>query len=106
MIKDRGTKKWQGFFMTEHTELLREFANSEYNFVKKPVIDEYQMAEFDERICYAMEYTLPIKFTIWEAGKVETVTGRVHYVDVNAKQVRLEGQRINMADVIAVEVVD
>lgn len=105
MIKDRGTKKWQGFFMTEHTELLREF-NTEYNFVKKPVIDEYQMAEFDERICYAMEYALPIKFTVWEAGKTTEVVGRVHYVDVNAKQVRLADTRINMADVIAVEVVD
>ncbi|AYA77316.1 YolD-like family protein [Bacillus sp. Y1] len=105
MIKDRGTKKWQGFFMTEHTELLREL-NTEYNFVKKPIVDEYQMAEFDERICYAMEYALPIKFTIWEAGKTAEVVGRVHYVDVNAKQVRLADTRINMADVIAVEVVD
>lgn len=33
MIRDRGKMKWQGFFMSEHTELLKKIP-AEYEKIK------------------------------------------------------------------------
>lgn len=102
MIRDRGKMKWQGFLMPEHIGLLRQFAEDSY-LVEKPMVDE--------RIAFAMEYHLPIKITIWEAGRMAEVVGRVHFVDPITKQLRIERddgdfERLNMTDVVGVEICD
>ncbi|MDQ0154895.1 YolD-like family protein [Robertmurraya andreesenii] len=108
-LRDRGKLKWQGFFMPEQVALLRRF-NDEYYHFEKPEVDEYQLAEFDERINYAMEYHLPVKFTLWEAGRFSELIGRVHYVDPITSQLRVKSAegfvRINLSDITAVEVVE
>jgi hypothetical protein len=106
MIRDRGTKKWTSLMLPEHVEMLRKFAE-EYYHVDKPLVDEFELEEFDERIAYAKEYRIPVKFTVWQAGVLIEETGRVKSVDPITKQVRLtEGARLNMADVVAVEIID
>lgn len=110
MIKDRGTKKWTSMMLPEHIGLLRQFADDYYH-VEKPIVDEYELVEFDERIAFAMEYNLPVKFTVWEAGRMSEIVGRSHYVDPITKQVRVEQadgsfERLNMTDIVAVEIED
>lgn len=87
---------WNGFFLPEHIEALRQdYLDSKR--VAKPIVGEDELAEFNQRIHYAMEYGLPVKFTIWESGKVSEIIGRVHFVDP---------KRLNMADVVGVEICD
>jgi hypothetical protein len=53
----------------------------EFDFEAKLYLDDYQKDEFDKRICYAMEYNLPIKVTTWNNGGTSEFIGRTHYVD-------------------------
>ncbi|MDF1507174.1 YolD-like family protein [Robertmurraya sp. DFI.2.37] len=102
---------WNGFFLTEHIEALRQ-DNIDSKRVAKPIVGEDELAEFNQRVHYAMEYGLPVEVTIWEAGMFTKVFGRVHYVDNIRNQLRVERmdgegfERVNIADVTAVEVVE
>jgi hypothetical protein len=78
--------------------------------MKKPIIDEYEKEEFDQRICYAMEYNLSVKITIWTDGFTSEITGRIHYLDPLSHQLKIELQggefgRIDFDDVIELFVI-
>lgn len=44
------------------------FMDDQERMIIKPIIDVYESEEFDKRICYAMEYNLSVKITIWYNG--------------------------------------
>ncbi|MFE3973279.1 MULTISPECIES: YolD-like family protein [unclassified Peribacillus] len=108
-IRDRGKVKWApAAFLPEYTKMLREL-NTDYHRKRKPIIDEFQFEEFDQRICYAREYNFAVKIMKWVDGFNYEIIGRVHYVDPIRKEVRLkteadEVKRLKMSEIIAVEV--
>ena len=107
---DRGEKKWTSFFLPEHVEMLR-FADRDYYKTPKPLIDEYQVQEIEEKIHYAAEYHLPVKFDVWYDGFVERVSGHIHYLDPIRKEIRLKNEdgdveRIKFDNIIDVQVKD
>ncbi|MCP1155507.1 YolD-like family protein [Peribacillus frigoritolerans] len=110
-IRDRGKLKWApAAFLPEYTKMLREL-DRDYHRQQKPIIDEFQYEEFDQRICYAMEYNYAVKITKWVDGFNYEIVGRIHYVDPIHKIVRLktkedEVERVKMADITAVEVME
>lgn len=88
-IKDRGlAKKWQGFFMPEHVEGLKQMWIDSCK-IQKPLLDDYQIQEFEERIHFAKENKLPIEFTVYDNGFVETITGIIHSVDHVKQRIKL-----------------
>lgn len=110
-IRDRGKKKWQfAFGMPELIKSQRDLWTDERRMIK-PIIDEYEKEEFDQCICFAMEYNLSVKITIWSNGFLSTIIGRIHYVDSISSDLRielLEGEfkRIDFEDVIGVSVIE
>jgi hypothetical protein len=79
--------------------------------IKKPIIDENEREEFDLRICFAMEYNLPIKITIWSNGFTSDITGHIQYVEPITKKLQIELKRgefcyYDFGDVIRVSVLD
>lgn len=110
MLKERGMKKWQGFILPEQVEAMAWLAD-EMAKVDKPVVDEYQRIDFDSRVDFAMEFNLPVEFTVWTAGKFSKVIGHVKYVDMIVQQFRVklaDGtiERVIMADVVDVSVIE
>lgn len=108
---DRGEKKWTSLMLPEHVEMLRQFANEEYYKTPKPIIDEYQLKEIEEKIHYAMEYHYSVKFDVWYDGFVERVSGHIHYLDPIRKEIRLKNddgdvERVKFANIIDVIVED
>lgn len=87
-IKDRGIKKWQGFFMPEHVEGLKQMWIDEKK-IQMPILDDYQIQEFEERIHFAKENKIPIEFTVYDNGFVEKITGIVHSVDQIKQRIKL-----------------
>lgn len=76
-IRDRGKKKWQfAFGMPEIIKAQRDLWIDQKRIIK-PTIDEYEKDEFDQRICYAMEYNMPVKITVWSNGFTNEITGRI-----------------------------
>jgi len=110
-IRDRDKKKWQfAFGMPELIKAQRDLWTDQERIIK-PIIDEYEKEEFDQRICYAMEYNLSVKITTWSNGFTSNITGRIHYVDPISYQLRIkllggEFQQIDFEDVIGVSVID
>ncbi|RFU70363.1 YolD-like family protein [Peribacillus saganii] len=89
-IKDRGKLKWQGaFFMPEHVKLLRDM-HTDYHRISKPILDEYQIEEYENKICYAMEFVLSVKVTVWEDGFEKEYIGKVCRLDEIHKVIYLK----------------
>jgi len=109
-IRDRGKLKWQpASFLPLAFEMQREMFKDQERQAK-PILDEYQSQEFDERISYAMESNRAVKLKVWADGFTYVITGRIHYVDPITKQLRIEVnpggfERISFEDIVGVIVV-
>ncbi|ESU33260.1 hypothetical protein G3A_07000 [Bacillus sp. 17376] len=109
-IRDRGKMKWLGaLFAPEHRSMLRELARDELRQAK-PILDEYEIAEMENRICYAMEFNFPVTISKWEDGFTYEEKGRVHYLDPIRQEVRIVSEdgaviRIKFSEIVAVEVI-
>jgi len=110
-IRDRGMLKFlPAHFAPEHRALLRELAHDELRQAK-PILDEYEIEELENRICYAMEYTYPVLISRWEDGFTYVEQGLVHYLDPIKKEVRLVSKdgtamSIKFTDIVGVEVIE
>lgn len=108
-LRDRGKLKWlPAHFMPEHRSELRKL-DSDFNRQAKPILNEYKREDFEQRICYAKEFNLPVVIIIWADGFSYEEKGFVHYLDPIGKQLRLKavdgtGMRIKFVDIIGVEV--
>ncbi|MGM7684650.1 YolD-like family protein [Cytobacillus sp. Hm23] len=58
--------------MPEQGKLERE-AEREYYPVKKPMVDEYMLTEWEERIYLAMEFNYTVSFKTWDDGVISIV---------------------------------
>ncbi|KQU25884.1 hypothetical protein ASG65_14875 [Bacillus sp. Leaf13] len=77
-LKDRGNIKWQSsMFLPEHVKLLKDL-NKDYYRQVKPILDEYQLEEFENKIHTAMELSSTVKFTVFEDGFDWVYTGIIH----------------------------
>jgi hypothetical protein len=110
-IRDRGKIKWQpASFLPLAFEMQRSmFKDQERQ--SKPLVDEYEMEEFDLRICFAMEHNLKVKLTIWADGFIQDITAFIHYVDPITHELSIEispgiFERIEFEDVVGVTVID
>lgn len=110
-IRDRGKVKWLGaLFAPEHRGMLRELARDELRQAK-PILDEYEIEELENRLCEAMEFTRLVVISKWEDGFTYEEKGFVHYLDPIGKEVRMKSadgavMRIKFAEIVAVEVIE
>ncbi|MBN6888330.1 YolD-like protein [Cytobacillus horneckiae] len=107
MIRDRGNKKWVSMMLPEHVKMLREYDES-HRKLAKPILDEQKYEQFDEMIAQAMEYHLPLRFTLLQKGERNEVIGHVHYVDGLKEELRvideaLKPVSLKLADIINIE---
>lgn len=108
-ISDRGIKKWAVFFMPEQTKTLKTIWQEDKK-IQMPILDEYQLQEFENKISYAIEYNLPIEFKLLKGG-FEKITGFVHYVDQINQQFNLKNMNdqviyIRYKEIMGVQIID
>jgi hypothetical protein len=77
----------------------------------KPLIDEYEAKEFDNRLFYAMEHSLAVRLAVWVDGFTNDVFGCVHQCDPITHEVHIElkpgeFKRIKIEDIIGAAVID
>lgn len=53
--------------LPEYVKLLND-VNKDYYRQVKPILDEYQLEEFENKIHTAMEFASTVKFIVWEDG--------------------------------------
>lgn len=85
-IRDRGIQKWQAaLILPEHKEKKKGYFRQ-----VKPILDEYQLEVFENKIHTAMEFVSPVKFIVWEEGFEGEYTGLIHRLDPITKMIYLE----------------
>lgn len=109
-IRDRGKLKWQSaFFMPEHVKMLQDL-NTDDQKVDKPIIDEYQLEDFEQKICLAMEISYQLKVKRWEKGLFKCYTGFIHRIDGINKALFIEQEEhiinLNFSDIVCIEIVE
>ncbi|MBS4220086.1 YolD-like family protein [Bacillus sp. FJAT-49711] len=109
-LKDRGMKKWHGFFMPEHVSSLKEMRHNDEK-VKKPVLDENQLQEIDETLHVAIEINSPIIITLWIDGFFNKKEGFLHHIHNLDRYVRIvdnlgNASKIDFENIIKVEIAD
>lgn len=107
MIRDRGKIKWQpAHFMPEHRKMLNQLT-VDGNRQKKPQLDEQEYEEIGFIVMDSLNYTVPIKVTIWQDGFSQAITGIVDKVDMLMKYILFdsdEGKRkIRLEEITAVK---
>lgn len=100
-IRDRGIQKWQGFFMNEHVSKLKEL-REEMESLPKPIIDEYQKSEFDQKLSFALHSDSLVKITTWQFGSFEYFVGRIHSIHSVNQNLKLQNL-LNEIEVIPLE---
>jgi hypothetical protein len=89
-IRDRGKMKWQSaFFMPEHVKMLREL-RSDYQKTSKPILDESQIDDFEQKLCTALEFKQVINITTWEFGFFREFFGSLRKLDDWNRTIHLE----------------
>jgi hypothetical protein len=110
-IRDRGKLKWlPAHFMPEHRAYLREMYQDQIR-TSKPLIDQYELQEFERVICEAMEYNQMVAISKWSDGFIIKESGHVHYLDPIQKEVRMVSEdgtvfRIKFSDITGLKVVE
>ncbi|MFE3976583.1 MULTISPECIES: YolD-like family protein [unclassified Peribacillus] len=111
-IRDRGLVKWQAaLIMPEHKALNKKLGEVDYFLNKKPVLDEYQVEEFENNIHYAMEYHLPIRFKVRNEGNSKELYEYCVFIHPVTKELRIQKkdssfEYIQFDDIISVIVED
>ncbi|TDL93173.1 YolD-like family protein [Vibrio vulnificus] len=92
----------------KYVKLLND-VNKDYYRQVKPILDEYQLEEFENKIHTAMEFASPVKFTVWEDGYDWEYTGMIHRLDSVTKMIHLDLEkekghiiRVKFEDLVAV----
>lgn len=69
-MKDRGLKKWHGFFMPEHISMLKHYEMEDLK-VQKPVLDEDLKHEINDILVESVMDRDQIQLKLWLDGVIE-----------------------------------
>lgn len=84
MYQDRGMLKWQGFMLSEHTADIA-YADHEAKKVEKPLLDEYQIEEYEQLITASLESNDYLRIEAWKNGFIDEIIIKVNYIDHHTK---------------------
>jgi hypothetical protein len=89
MLRDRGNIKWTSLMLPDHVSMLkRELHDSKK--VKKPILDEQQIEDMENRICDSMEHIYPLLITVYDEGFFREIEGYVHCINPYNKQLHVK----------------
>ncbi|WP_050632216.1 YolD-like family protein [Bacillus andreraoultii] len=69
-MKDRGLKKWNGFFIPQHISMLKKFEIEDMK-VQKPVLDEDQLHQINDILVESLMDREQIQLKLWLDGMIE-----------------------------------
>jgi hypothetical protein len=107
MIRDRGTKKWQGFMMPEHIRELRKLRDEERK-QPRPILDELKIEEMESLLNESLVLGTWLEITTWKNGFFTKRVCRVKQFNMYSKDVvfldeferKIKEQFLNVTNVI------
>lgn len=108
-IKDRGSTKWQGMFLTEHVKMLREW-ETEQRKMPQPILDEYDIQLIFEEMDLAFKKQCNIIIHTWRDGEVTRHFGTIINIDIRTRILTYEDPfkqyKLNIDEIVSVNMVD
>ncbi|WP_338657198.1 YolD-like family protein (plasmid) [Sporosarcina psychrophila] len=105
-IRDRGTKKWRGLMLSEHTQAVNDWMVSDGQ-VERPQFDEWELESIQMELEFAYKRQSEAMVTTWRKGKLFTYTGKISELDHRLNLISIEGpfgdDKIPVVDVIKVQ---
>jgi YolD-like protein len=89
LLRDRGSKKWQGFFLPEHVKMLKDLRNDYYK-APRPELDESQIEEMEKLILESLENQVLLNITTWKNGFFASRVATVTKIDPINKKIQIQ----------------
>ncbi|MGK7379786.1 YolD-like family protein [Planococcus sp. 1R117A] len=108
-IKDRGNIKWQGMFLTEHVQLLREWAEEDKR-MPQPKLDAYDLQLIQEELELALKRRCHVIIHTWKAGKVTRHYGTIVEIDLQTRVLTyadpFKDRTLQVDEIVSINLVD
>lgn len=108
-IKDRGKIKWQGMFLTEHVQALRELAEEGMR-MPQPKLDEYDLQLIQEEMDIALKRRCNVIIHTWKDGKVVRHHGTIVNINQQSRFLTYEDpfkkRSLNIDEIVSINMVD
>lgn len=90
-FKDRGMKKWQGFFMPETIKMLKNLWEDDHKS-PRPHLDETKIEEIEQLLLESMETKMLLEITTWTNGFFTSRVGFVTKIDPLKKRIQIQDE--------------
>jgi hypothetical protein len=87
MNKDRGMKKWNGFFMSESIKLLKDLWQDDHK-TPRPHLDETKIEEMERLLSESEDTKILLEVTTWKNGFFTSRVGFVTKIDRLNKRIQ------------------
>ncbi|TWT04585.1 YolD-like family protein [Planomicrobium sp. CPCC 101079] len=108
-IKDRGTLKWQGMFLTEHVQMLRELAEEDKK-MPQPKLDEYDLQLIQEEMAIGLQRKCDAIIHTWRDGEVTRHHGTIIDINTQSRILTYEDpfkkRTLNIDEIVSINLVD
>lgn len=108
-IKDRGAIKWQGMFLTEHVQMLRDWREEDKK-IPKPDLNEWDLQAIQEELEIAMKRKCEVRIQSWKDDKFHYHKGTIEDIDFQSKTIVYDdpfGQhRLLVEEITAINLLD
>lgn len=81
--------------LPEHVAMLRELKMNE-NHKSKPFIDEQQLEEMNEMICYAIKSKSIVIVTYYKEYDYKSVKGSIEHYDIASRCIRIDNKGVSL----------
>jgi len=108
-VKDRGSLKWQGMFLTEHVNMLKAW-REEDNRVEKPELTDFDYQIIQEELEISMKRRCEVKIQTWKDAQFHYHEGIVEDIDFRTKVIiyndSVKNRRIPVSEVVSITMLE
>ncbi|MGG3623876.1 YolD-like family protein [Bacillus gobiensis] len=107
MLSPGSNMRWESsrMMLPEHREALLARKREQLK-VKKPMLDQQQIEEFESLIRDSIEFVFPLEFKVYDDGHFREITGLVDYINIRTNQLHVVDSKGDTNLIKFVDIVD
>jgi len=90
-IKDRGTRKWNSFWIPDHVQMVHGMFEEE-EIEKKPELDEQELEEMNAYLYYALHEGIEVEITYYSNHRLKKITSKIQSINMVHRYIILDNE--------------